>query len=242
MTSVPIYRLHQVHHRLSSTFSLTIGDWQHAQGETLCLVGPTGAGKTTFLRSLTGLTEIQGGSIEFEGRQWSAGLGTLTEVRQIALVPQRPLLLSRSVRANLEYGLRLRGLRADDRVAQLLSCLGLERLAEKSAQHLSGGQIQLVALGRALVLQPKVLLLDEPAANLDPAFVALIEQVLDDWRRRYQTTLIWATHNMFQAQRVADRVAMFLNGQIVEVSDREKFFQHPDDPRTQDFVQGKMVC
>ncbi len=241
MTSVPIYRLQQVHRVLSPAFSLRIDDWGHTQGTTLCLVGPTGAGKTTFLRVLTGLTEIQGGSIEFDGRQWSAGLGSLNDVRRIAMVPQRPLLLSRSVRANLEYGLRLRGLTDDDGISELLERLGLEKLAEKSAQTLSGGQIQLVALGRALVLQPKVLLLDEPTANLDPACVALIEQVLEEWRRRYQTTLIWATHNMFQAQRVADRVALFLDGRIVEIAAREEFFHRPVDRRTQDFVAGRMV-
>lgn len=241
MTSLPVYRLHQVDRVLSPKFSLTIDEWEHPRGETLCLVGPTGAGKTTFLKVLTGLTSIQGGSIEFDGHGWSNGLASLSEVRQIAMVPQRPILLSRSVRANLEFGLRLRGTTPDDRVSELLHRLGLAKLASKSAQTLSGGQIQLVALGRALVLQPKILLLDEPTANLDPGYVALVEQVLEEWRARYQTTLIWATHNMFQAQRVADRVGLFLDGRIVEVASREEFFDRPIDARTRDFVQGKMV-
>ena len=241
MITEPVYRLRQVCRVLGTTFSLTIDDWEHARGETLCIVGPTGAGKTTFLRMLTGLTSIQGGSIEFDGHEWPNGLASLSDVRQIAMVPQRPILLSRSVRANLEYGLRLRGITSEDRVSELLHCLGLAKLASKSAQTLSGGQVQLVALGRALVLQPKILLLDEPTANLDPGYVALVEHVLDEWRERYQTTLIWATHNMFQAQRVGDRVGLLLDGRIVEVALREEFFHRPIDPRTRDFVQGKMV-
>ena len=241
MITEPIYRLRQVCRVLGTTFSLTIDDWEHPRGDTLCIVGPTGAGKTTFLRMLTGLTSIQGGSIEFDGHEWSNGLASMSDVRQIAMVPQRPILLSRSVRANLEYGLRLRGITAEDRVSELLDRLGFAKLASKSAQALSGGQVQLVALGRALVLQPMILLLDEPTANLDPGYVALVEQVLDEWRQRYQTTLIWATHNMFQAQRVADRVGLLLDGRIVEVAPCEEFFHHPVDPRTKDFVQGKMV-
>lgn len=146
------------------------------------------------------------------------------------MVPQRPILLSRSVRANLEFGLRLRGTTPDDRVSELLHRLGLAKLASKSAQTLSGGQIQLVALGRAAVVQPKILLLDEPTANLDPGYVALVEQVLEEWRARYQTTLIWATHNMFQAQRVADRVGLFLDGRIVEVASREGAFSAQSMP------------
>ena len=241
MNSPRVYRLHLVRRVLSAEFSLKIDNWEHARGETLCLVGPTGAGKTTFLRVLTGLTAIQGGSLEFDGRKWSNGLGSLSEVRQITMVPQQPLLLSRTVRANLEFGLRLRGLSNNERVSEMLQRLGLTKLASKSAQSLSGGQVQLVALGRALVLQPNVLLLDEPTANLDPGYVSLVEGVLEEWRQQYQTTLIWATHNMFQAQRVADRVALLLDGRIVEVAAREEFFHKPADPRTQDFVQGRMV-
>ncbi|MBL8816565.1 MAG: ATP-binding cassette domain-containing protein [Planctomyces sp.] len=157
------------------------------------------------------------------------------------MVPQRPLLLSRTVRANFEYGLRLRGISDDHQVSTLLHRLGLVKLESKSALSLSGGQTQLVALGRALVLRPTVLLLDEPTANLDPAYVALVEEVLQEWRTLYNTTLIWATHQIFQAQRVANRVALFLDGRIVEIAARDQFFDDPVDPRTRDFVQGKMV-
>lgn len=241
MTRIPLYRLTKTRREVNAEFSLNVDDWQHSSGQTFCLVGPTGAGKTTFLKMMTGLIEIQCGSIEFEGRAWQKGIAPLADSRQIAMVPQRPVLLTRSVRDNLAYGLRLRGIRSEDVVDELLRRLGLAKLGARSAQSLSGGQIQLVALARALVLRPSVLLLDEPTANLDPAGVGMVEQILEEWRSHHQTTLIWATHNMFQARRVADRIGLLLNGQMIENSTRDDFFQRPVDPRTQDFVNGRMV-
>lgn len=241
MTPPSLFRLQHVRLARGAGFTLAIDEWSHPDGETLCLVGPTGAGKTTLLRLLTGLMPLDSGRLEYHGRGWPNGVAPLDDVRGITLVPQRPILLSRSVRANLEYGLRLRGITAHDKVEAMLQRLGLSKLARQSAHTLSGGQMQLVALGRALVLEPKVLLLDEPTANLDPGYVELVEQVLAEWRRRHRTTLIWATHNLFQAQRVADRVGLMLCGQMVENAPREDFFQRPADPRTADFVQGRMV-
>ncbi|NOX52856.1 MAG: phosphate ABC transporter ATP-binding protein, partial [Planctomycetes bacterium] len=100
---------------------------------------------------------------------------------------------------------------------------------------------QLVALARALVLEPDLLLLDEPTANLDPAHVALVEEAIAEDHQRRGTTVVWATHNLFQARRVAERVGLLLNGQLIEVASTQTFFDAPSDPRTADFVQGKMV-
>jgi tungstate transport system ATP-binding protein len=126
-------------------------------------------------------------------------------------------------------------------VNRALQRFGLERHANASAKRLSGGQIQLVALARAMILEPKVLLLDEPTAHLDPALVALIEDVISEIRSRSMTTLVWATHNLSQARRLADRVCFLLNGRIVETAPIEDFFRLPTDPRAAAFVQGRMV-
>ena len=158
------------------------------------------------------------------------------------MVFQTPRLLTGTVRANVEYGLRLRGLRGRSRsVEGLLDRLGLMRLATQSARSLSGGQAQLVALARALAIEPDVLLLDEPTAHLDPAHVALAERVVVEDNQVRGTTLLWATHNLFQARRVAHRVGLLLDGELVEEAATEAFFDHPADPRTAAFVRGEMI-
>jgi tungstate transport system ATP-binding protein len=127
------------------------------------------------------------------------------------------------------------------RVAAMLERLGLAALASRSVQALSGGEAQLVALARALVLLPDVLLLDEPTAHLDPARVALVEGTIRADHAQRGTTVVWATHNLFQARRAADRVALLLEGRLVEVAATEEFFTAPRDPRTAAFVRGEMV-
>jgi tungstate transport system ATP-binding protein len=151
-------------------------------------------------------------------------------------------LLGGTVRANVEYGLRLRGqVRCARQVQGVLDRLGLGGLALRHARALSGGEAQRVALARALVVEPEVLLLDEPTAHLDPAHVALVEQVVGEDQRRRGMTVVWATHNIFQVRRVADRVAFLLGGELVELAATPDFFGAPRHPRTAAFVRGEMV-
>ena len=208
-------------------------------GEVLCLVGPTGAGKSTLLRLLAGLEAPSAGDLRFAGHRLG-GRGLPLEVRRrITLLLQQPVLLAGTVRANVEYGLRLRGRRGAPQA--LLDRLGLAALAARPARAVSGGEAQLVALARALAFGPEVLLLDEPTAHLDPARVALVEEVVRDDHRRRGTTVVWATHNLFQARRAANRVAFLLDGRLVEVAAAEAFFTAPRDPRSAAFVRGEMI-
>jgi len=211
-------------------------------GEVLGLVGPTGAGKSTLLRLLAGLEPPTSGVLMF-GEKPLDGQGlSLPEQRQITMVFQRPLLLKGTVQVNVEYGLRLRGVGQPSTRAQgVLGRLGLSDLAPQHVHTLSGGQTQLVALARALAVEPDVLLLDEPTAHLDPARVAMVEEAVGEFQRRRQATLVWATHNLFQARRVAHRVALLLGGRLVEVAPTQTFFEAPAEPRTAAFVQGKMI-
>jgi tungstate transport system ATP-binding protein len=242
-SAAPIYRLEQVMQRYGDQVVLDIPHLDVRDGEILALVGPSGAGKSTLLRLLNFLEPPSNGTLYFQGRA-TAGQAELPLAlrRQVTTVFQRPALLSTSVSNNVAYGLRLRGL-ADAR-AQALAALrqvGLVDLAARPAHTLSIGEMQRVALARAMVIDPRVLLLDEPTANLDPYNVQLIEQAIVDMHRRRSTTIVLVTHNIFQARRLAQRVALLLAGRVVEIADVVTFFESPRDPRTAAFVRGEMV-
>ena len=241
MTDDSLFRLRDVqkHH---GSFTLHIRKLDVRGGEVLGLLGPTGAGKSTLLRLLAGLVRADRGDLHFESQPFASHDLALPTRRRMTLVHQRPLLLTGTVRFNVEYGLRLRKQQErPDKVDAVLDRLGLSKLAQQSALTLSGGETQLVALARAFVLDPEVLLLDEPTAHLDPAHVALVEETIRQVRQERRMTVVWTTHNLFQARRVASRTALLLNGQLVEVTRTEEFYTSPSDPRTADFVQGRMV-
>jgi len=239
----PIYQLRSIAKEYNGRRVLHVEHLDIHRGEIFALVGPSGAGKSTLLRLLNFLEPPASGSVRFLGAEFSASQPMpLGLRRRVTTVFQRPILLNRSVWANASFGLRLRGQRDAARQIQMaLEQVGLGNLARERARTLSGGEAQRVALARAMVLQPDVLLLDEPTANLDPYNVGLIEDIVRSLNRDRGTTLVLVTHNVFQARRLADRVALLLEGQIVEVAGVESFFQSPRDPRTAAFVRGEMV-
>ena len=242
MTEEGLYRLRDLQKSHGSTFTLHVRQLNVLRSEVLGLLGPTGAGKSTLLRLLAGLDKPTGGDIRFDNSPFVSTDLPLRTRRRISMVHQRPILLTGTVRLNVEYGLQLRGSRDRDRkVQEVLERLGLNKIASQSSQTLSGGQTQLVALARALVIEPEVLLLDEPTAHLDPAHVALVEETIRQFQQQRRSTIVWATHNLFQARRVTVRTALLLSGQLVEAAPTEEFFTSPSDPRTADFVQGRMV-
>ena len=122
----------------------------------------------------------------------------------------------------------------------MLDALGLAPLAHAPARTCSGGEIQRVALGCALACKPDVLLLDEPTANLDPRNVRLVEGLLHE-RKKRGLTVVLATHQVFQARRLADRAALLLDGQLVELAPTERLLDAPSDPRTLAFLTGDMI-
>lgn len=213
------------------------------EGEVLAVVGPSGAGKSTLLRLLNFLEAPTAGTIVFDSQRYDHDHLPPIEVRRrITTVFQRPMLLSRNVGANVAYGLRVRGIRgADSVVDEVLREVGMDSLKAQDAKSLSGGEAQRVALARAMVLRPDVLLMDEPTANLDPHNIAQIERIVRRLNEVEKTTIVLVTHNVFQARRLADRVALLLEGELIEVADVTTFFESPDDSRTAAFVAGDMI-
>jgi tungstate transport system ATP-binding protein len=235
-----VYHLRNVSRTLGPSFRLQVDDLAIPRGRVSALVGPTGAGKTTLLRLLTGLQKPDVGRIEFDGSPLD-DTSPLAVLREITMVHQRPILIDGSVEQNIRYGLRARRRAPETGVKGILGKLGLNGLASQDARSLSGGQTQLTALARAIVFEPSVLLLDEPTANLDPAHVALVERVIGEIQAERLMTVVWATHNLFQARRMSQHVMLMLNGSVVEVGDNKAFFESPADPRTAAFIEGKMV-
>jgi tungstate transport system ATP-binding protein len=239
----PLFQLRQVRKSYGQRTVLDIPALELYEGETLAVVGPSGAGKNTLLRLLNFLETPDSGVLSAFGYTLSPERPVPLELRRkVTTVFQRPALLRRSVRQNITYGLHLRG-KYDEQahIDSLLEVTGLLALADSPAHTLSGGEMQRVALVRAAVLRPRVLLLDEPTANLDPYNVGLIEMLLRRLNQEEQTTLVLVTHQLFQAQRLAQRVAFLLDGQLIEIAAVERFFSAANDARTAAFVGGKMV-
>lgn len=238
------YQLENVIKRYTGREVLSIESLSIPLGGIFGLVGPNGSGKSTLLRLLNFLEPPTEGTIIFGGRHCSDGNGKVPlEVRRrVTMVFQRPILLSSSVRQNVAFGLKVRGEKGiEGRVMEALERVGLVDFAEVSARILSAGEGQRVALARAMVIEPEVLLLDEPTANLDPYNAALIERIVGDYNREQGTTIVLVTHNVFQAKRLAHRVALLLEGRIVEVGEASHFFESPQDPRASAFVRGEMI-
>jgi tungstate transport system ATP-binding protein len=237
----PAFRLESIRQSYAGRTVLDLDELEVRRGEVLALVGPSGSGKSTLLRLLNFLETPTAGTLQYEGRKADGERTPLELRRQVTTVFQQTALQKTSVRANVAYGLRLRGLRADGQVDGLLETVGLSELAGAPARRLSGGEKQRVALARALIFRPRVLLLDEPTANLDPYNVTLIEQIVRAENRDHGTTVVLVTHNVFQAHRLAHRTGLLLNGRLVELTDTASFFSSPADPRTAAFVSGEMI-
>jgi tungstate transport system ATP-binding protein len=236
----PLYELAHVQKAYNSRVVLDVDDLAIGRGEVLALVGPSGSGKSTLLRLLNFLEPPTGGVLTFDGRAAGDDL-PLSERRRVTAVFQRPALLRRSVAANIGYGLGLRGGKLPpEELAAWLDRLGLTPLARQPAQRLSAGESQRVAMARALVVRPDVLLLDEPTANLDPYNVSLIERLVAEEQRATGMT-VWVTHDIVQARRAADRVAFLLAGRLVEVADAETFFTAPATAQAAAFARGELV-
>jgi molybdopterin-binding protein len=189
------------------------------EGEILALLGPNGSGKTTILKILAFIENPTGGEVIFQGEKVNFK-NTEKERLQSTLVFQKTTVFGTSVYNNIVYGLKLRKVPKETRdreVKKALELVKLEGFEKRNARKLSGGEQQRVAIARALVLKTKLLLLDEPTANLDPKNAGILEEVIDTVNRENRTSIVMATHNMFQAKKLPHRIALMDEGKITEV-------------------------
>lgn len=202
------------------------------------LLGVNGAGKSTLMRILAGLENADSGQIFINNQKADA-----KELRHIStLVFQKTAMFTMNVYDNLAYGLKIRKVPKEEiakRVPEALEAVKLLGFEKRRAKKLSGGEQQRIALARAFLLDPNVLLLDEPTANLDPNSAIIIEKAIVS-KKSSQRIIIMATHNLNQARRIADEIVHLHDGEVVEAAKTEDFFENPKSEITHKFINGEL--
>lgn len=215
-------------------------DKLHINAGTLCgIIGPNGAGKSTLLGIVAGLLKQTSGQIFYHQ------VGVIDPpYRNMTMVFQSPYLLRTTVEKNIAYPLKLRGWNESDieqRIKELTNELGLTNFRKHKSWNLSGGEIQKVALARALSFRPELLLLDEPTANVDPSTTAEIERMLKKINEECGTTVIIISHNLVQAKRLCKEVLFMNQGRLIEFGQSKKILKDPENELTKRFVAGELL-
>jgi phosphate transport system ATP-binding protein len=215
------------------------------------LIGPSGCGKSTFLRCINRMNDLIdsvkiSGLIAVDGEDIYEKNINVDELRKhVGMVFQKPNPFPKSIFENVAYGLRVNGEKnknfIEDKVKESLVQAALwnevKDKLKKSAFELSGGQQQRLCIARALAISPSVLLMDEPASELDPISTSKIEELIYELKSNY--TIVIVTHNMQQAGRVSDHTAFFYMGELIEYGDTKKVFTNPDHIQTQNYITGR---
>jgi len=222
------------------TFSLDVAD-----GELVCLLGPSGSGKSTVLRMIGGFETPTGGSIRIDGEEVAR---MPPEKRPTTMVFQSHALWSHmTVAGNIGFGLKLRRLpkkEIAERVEHVLELVGLAGYGKRQPNQLSGGQQQRVALARSLVLEPKILLLDEPFASLDQHLRERLREEVRDIQQRLRITALFVTHGQDEALALADRIVVMRDGHIEQIDRPDVLYREPQTPfvagfiGTMNFIEG----
>ena len=215
------------------------------------IFGPAGGGKSSLLRTLNRLNDLtdlqdQEGTVLLDGRDLlDPSIDVIQLRRQVGMVFARPVVLPLSIKKNVTYGLEVAGETNKDHLSETVES-SLKKAAiwdevkdrlNDPAIALSGGQQQRLCIARVLALEPEVVLLDEPTSGLDPISTGKVEESLQDLKREY--TIVLVPHSVQQAARTADQAIFLLQGELIEVNSGELMFTNPQDPQTQDYIQGR---
>ena len=214
------------HKPVVSNFSLTVND-----GEMVSLLGPSGVGKTTILKAIAGLLPPASGNILINGQHVDH---LPAEKRDAVLIFQKPLLFPfLDVGQNIGFGLKMAKVKqapARKKIDRILAITGLEGLKNRKIHQLSGGQQQRVALARGLVLEPSVLLLDEPLSNLDAELRQQMRELISSVQAQTGTTMLFVTHDQSEAFAISDRICVLLDGSLRQTGTPAELFYQPADP------------
>jgi len=218
---------------------LDIGSLEVQRGETLAVVGPNGAGKSTLLLALARLIKPTRGEMTFDGKSIFQ-INDLEYRRKISFVFQDPLLMDMTVEKNIALGLKFRGTDKEEtrtRVDRWSKAMGVDSLLGRRAGQLSGGEAQRVSLARAFVLDPELLLMDEPFSAVDPPTRAQLLNDLSNLLSQDHRTTIFVTHNLKEAAQVGDRVAVIINGELKQVGTPKQIKESPADKSVREFLK-----
>ncbi len=240
-----IYNIKSITKSYEGKTVLNIKDVIVEKGYIYGLIGPNGAGKSTLLRLLNFLEETDQSQIRFLGKSLEEiKRDKLNFQRKMTLVFQKPTVFNSTVYKNVAYGLKLRGIEkteVDQQVRKAVEMVGLLGQINQKAATLSGGEAQRMALARAIVLEPEVLLLDEPTASLDPRSGLEVERLITKINQEMGTTILIVTHNMFQAKRLSQKLIFLMDGEVIEQGYTDEIFADPKDERTGSFMRGEIV-
>ena len=207
------------------------------EGEFFTLLGPSGCGKTTLLRMIAGFNSIEAGDFYFGEKRIN---DVAAHKRDIGMVFQNYAIFPHlTVRENVAYGLKARKTpkkEMDERVAEALKLVQIEHLADRKPNELSGGQQQRVALARAFVIEPSVLLMDEPLSNLDAKLRVQMRTVIKKLQRRLGITTIYVTHDQEEALAISDRIAVMKDGNIMQIGTPNEIYAKPQNPFVAGFI------
>ncbi len=196
----------------SEKLILDIDGLEIEEGKITGIIGPNGSGKSTLLKIISGLDEEFSGVIKYDNKYLNRDI-----YKRMTLVMQKPYLFKRKVFDNIEYPLKIRNIKKEnrkERAIDILKRLEIEELKNKKAHLLSGGESQKVSLARALIFNPKLLLLDEPTSNIDPESIKVMEREIIRYNRETKGTVLIVTHNMDQSERICDKVLFLDKGKV----------------------------